>query len=96
VYLIRLYKNLGPLTFLNTPMASPTVLALAAVFCAFFVRYLLQRRTERRKALPPGPPGYPLIGNALEIPTSQEWLTYAKWGKQYGTTEQLFHLNSLD
>ncbi|KAF9045406.1 cytochrome P450 [Panaeolus papilionaceus] len=32
----------------------------------------------------PGPRPYPLIENLLDMPTSQEWLTFAKWGQTWG------------
>lgn len=48
-------------------------------------RLLLDRRQNpSRLPLPPGPKGYPLIGNVLDIPTSQQWNTYAEWAKVYG------------
>jgi hypothetical protein len=33
---------------------------------------------------PPGPKGLPLIGNIADLPTSQPWVTFAKWGEIYG------------
>ncbi|KAG2133523.1 cytochrome P450 [Suillus bovinus] len=33
---------------------------------------------------PPGPPGWPLIGNIADMPHNKAWLTFAKWGKKYG------------
>jgi cytochrome P450 len=38
----------------------------------------------RRRQLPPGPRGLPLIGNLLDMPSEQEWLTFARWGELYG------------
>ncbi|KAF9442056.1 cytochrome P450 [Macrolepiota fuliginosa MF-IS2] len=37
-----------------------------------------------RLPTPPGPKGYPLIGNLLQAPSSKPWLTYEKWFKVYG------------
>ncbi|KIJ31580.1 hypothetical protein M422DRAFT_95417, partial [Sphaerobolus stellatus SS14] len=34
--------------------------------------------------LPPGPKPKPIIGNLLDLPKDHEWLTHAKWAKQYG------------
>jgi hypothetical protein len=34
--------------------------------------------------LPPGPKGYPLLGNMLDMPSSEEWLTFTQWGEKYG------------
>ncbi|KAG1847833.1 cytochrome P450 [Suillus subalutaceus] len=33
---------------------------------------------------PPGPRGWPLIGNVLDMPRIKPWLTFAEWGQKYG------------
>ncbi|EIW83950.1 cytochrome P450 [Coniophora puteana RWD-64-598 SS2] len=49
------------------------------------VKQLLARRyTSAGPSLPPGPPPLPIVGNALEVPSDEAWLTYTKWQKQYG------------
>ncbi|EIM88804.1 cytochrome P450 [Stereum hirsutum FP-91666 SS1] len=47
---------------------------------------LLYKVLSRKSGLPlpPGPKGWPLIGNALEFPSSKAWTTFAKWGEQWG------------
>lgn len=47
------------------------------VFCVFF--YL----TSPSRKLPPGPRGYPIIGNLLELGSGQ-WIKFAEWQKTYG------------
>ncbi|KIJ32959.1 hypothetical protein M422DRAFT_183844, partial [Sphaerobolus stellatus SS14] len=42
--------------------------------------------------LPPGPPGKPIIGNALDMPRIREWETYARWAKEYG---EIVYVNVL-
>ncbi|KAJ6537204.1 OrdA protein, partial [Mycena vulgaris] len=34
--------------------------------------------------LPPGPPGLPVIGNVLDMPSVTEWLVFAEWGAKWG------------
>ncbi|KAI9452763.1 cytochrome P450, partial [Lactarius psammicola] len=34
---------------------------------------------------PPGPKGLPLVGNVLDMPTRNQWLTYWRWGKKYNS-----------
>ncbi|KAM5536785.1 hypothetical protein V8D89_009503 [Ganoderma adspersum] len=38
----------------------------------------------RDLTLPPGPKGWPLIGNMLNMPASQPWLAYRKLAAEYG------------
>ncbi len=39
---------------------------------------------KQRALLPPGPPGLPFLGNALDMAVKYPWLKYAEWGRQYG------------
>lgn len=39
---------------------------------------------KRNLPYPPGPKGYPIIGNLLDIPTGFQWKTYIEWAKKYG------------
>ena len=36
--------------------------------------------------LPPGPKGYPIIGNLFDMPVHRPWLVYDEWRKTYGKT----------
>ncbi|KAJ7591425.1 cytochrome P450 [Mycena floridula] len=35
-------------------------------------------------SLPPGPKGLPFVGNLLDMPSEQEWLTFSAWGDVHG------------
>ncbi|KZV73911.1 cytochrome P450 [Peniophora sp. CONT] len=43
---------------------------------------------RKRSLSPPGPHGWPIIGNALNLPSSKYWLTYDRWAKKYGDVIQ--------
>jgi hypothetical protein len=56
--------------------------------CLVVVWTFLKRKINSkvfRPALPPGPPGEPLLGHLRIIPTSSPEFEYAKWGKEYST-----------
>ncbi|KAI6355892.1 hypothetical protein MCOR25_008049 [Pyricularia grisea] len=40
----------------------------------------------RRKPFPPGPPGSPILGNLLQIPTKKACLKFQQWSHEYGSS----------
>ncbi|KAF8840876.1 cytochrome P450 [Paxillus ammoniavirescens] len=40
--------------------------------------------SNRLRALPPGPTGWPIVGNLFEISSDKTWLDFAALGKKYG------------
>jgi hypothetical protein len=70
------------------------------LFFASIGVYLVKQAFSKKKLAPypPGPPGWPLIGNVLDIPHTKPWLTFAKWGKKYGRClmfSNTIHFNSM-
>ncbi|KAF5327811.1 hypothetical protein D9619_004578 [Psilocybe cf. subviscida] len=89
---------------LQSPAQLGVVLCAFAVLTIKAVRFLSERRRNpSRLPLPPGPKGYPLIGSVLEMPSAQQWRTYAEWAKIYGDVfsfealgQRIIVLNSLE
>ncbi|KAK0215676.1 cytochrome P450 [Armillaria fumosa] len=52
--------------------------------CAFFLAVLAFFRGRKSHILPPGPKGWPVIGNIFDMPKHSDWMTYAEWGRKYG------------
>jgi hypothetical protein len=50
------------------------------------------RPARPKLPFPPGPPKHPLIGNLLNFPLDQQWLTFLEWGKEYGRYFSRFFL----
>jgi len=59
---------------------------LAALFFGFVVFGQLTRGRSNLRGLPlpPGPKGFPLIGNLLDVPADHPWMVYDEWRKTYG------------
>lgn len=43
-----------------------------------------RRRNPASLPYPPGPKGYPFVGNMFDMPSSEQWRVYADWAKTYG------------
>ena len=65
-------------------------LSSAAVIlgCAALVRLA---RSRSRPPLPPGPKGYPIIGNLLDMPPTHVWEKFGELSKQYGALYIMLH-----
>jgi hypothetical protein len=66
----------------NLTMLKPDHLAILATLALTAFIYIRTRKRSRHP-LPPGPRKLPLLGNLFDLPTSHEWLTYAKLCKDY-------------
>ncbi len=79
----------------------PAVLDLVAVLClAFLLGFVAVRHSRaalRLKAAKlPGPKGLPILGNALDMPTSHHWRTFGKWKRDFGELQNLVRSTHLD
>ena len=67
-------------------------LSLLYVGCLGFWRRVVQTMEENwgwspnGLPLPPGPKGYPVIGNLFDMPIYKPWVVYDGWRKTYGKT----------
>ncbi|CAL1701205.1 unnamed protein product [Somion occarium] len=60
------------------------ILYLAGCAILFVLFRWLKRSIKSSLPLPPGPKGYPLIGNMLDMPAVAPWKTYQEWHGVYG------------
>ncbi|KAG1745650.1 cytochrome P450 [Suillus lakei] len=49
---------------------------------AYLVKQVVTKKNPA--PYPPGPRGWPLIDNVLDMPRIKPWLTFTEWGKKYG------------
>lgn len=68
----------------NSISATSTLFVGAAIWVGALIIRLLWRQQVRRKSLPPGPPGLPLLGNVLQLPSKEPWVRFTEWSKEFG------------
>ncbi|TFY60082.1 hypothetical protein EVJ58_g5367 [Rhodofomes roseus] len=69
--------------------SGPLVAILVCVSAHLATQVISAART---KPYPPGPRGWPVLGNLLQIPQDSPWLTYSAWADTYG---EVVHLKAL-
>ncbi|KIJ64543.1 hypothetical protein HYDPIDRAFT_111879 [Hydnomerulius pinastri MD-312] len=57
---------------------------IASTTIAIGVLYLIIAPYRQRRQMPPGPPGVPILGNALQVPTTMAWFRFTEWKEKYG------------
>ncbi|KAG2064898.1 cytochrome P450 [Suillus decipiens] len=68
-------------------MLTITRVTLLDLLCLTGIGVYLVRQVVIKKnpaPYPPGPRGWPLIGNVLDMPRIKPWLTFTEWGRKYG------------
>jgi hypothetical protein len=58
-------------------------LSSTLVLAGIGISWLCLKR-HKRFPFPPGPKGWPLVGNFLDMPDVKEWETYFAWSQTYG------------
>ena len=65
-------------------MAGLPEISLTLLIAAGIIYVMNIHNWRQRQKLPPGPAGWPVIGNLLEMPISHPWLRFAEWGAKWG------------
>jgi hypothetical protein len=68
------------------PLSTTSVLVL---ILSLIPLYWFSKRS--RLQLPPGPKGWPLIGNLFDMPTVNFAKTYTEWAQKYGAHPGLLY-----
>lgn len=65
------------MTFISSSSLSYVLLVIAGLLW-------VAKRLSKSQKLPPGPPGLPILGNALEIPSLNPWFYYTQLKETFG------------
>jgi hypothetical protein len=67
--------------------AAQVISIVLGVFALWFVRKVTEKKPLGRPI--PGPKGWPIIGNLLDVPNEFEYKVFSQWKKKYG--ERVIH-----
>lgn len=66
---------------------------IAKASFALVLSATLYRIAKAPRNLPPGPRGWPIIGNLLDVPLDVDfWKTFREWGRRYGESHSSFRI----
>ncbi|KAI9056287.1 cytochrome P450 [Trametes sanguinea] len=74
-------------------IVSPRLVINAWIMLLGLALFLTVKQYSRRRKMPPGPRGLPLIGNKHQVPSIKPWRKFAEWNREYGPVVS-FHLGS--
>jgi hypothetical protein len=72
---------------LNVSPSSSVLIGLALLT---FIIYSFYKSVALRAILPPGPRGFPLVGNLFDI-SPRMWESFTEWKKKYGQFNALIY-----
>jgi hypothetical protein len=75
-------KSLSAALKLQQTVEENLALFIGILLCSVIL-YVVRHFTSPYRKLPPGPRGYPIIGNILRF-QQNPWLKFAEWRKLYG------------
>lgn len=76
---------------MNHNLNSESLVVISIALAATAMLWIFRHHRSAHSP-PPGPRGYPIIGNLLDLPPlSQNCVTFAKWGEIYGTSQLSYH-----
>ena len=79
---VVLYSSAHP-SFHPAPMSTFLSLSITVCIALLLGKYVTSRKQHR--PYPPGPKPKPIIGNALDFPTTDLPNVYAAWGEKYNS-----------
>ncbi|KIK56499.1 hypothetical protein GYMLUDRAFT_263609 [Collybiopsis luxurians FD-317 M1] len=68
-----------------TSLLAPSPFQLWLAVGATIVASLFVIVTQKRGSLPPGPRGWPILGNVFDIPAEYPWKVYRRWGRDFAS-----------
>ena len=68
------------------------IVLIAVTVLLLILYYAFQPNAATPLPLPPGPKALPIIGNALDIPSSMPWKTFRELSKKYGTSFTVLYI----
>lgn len=77
-------------------LSSNSSIAIAGTLLSLLLLSLLRGRLSKHGLLPPGPKGYPFIGNLLELAKAERpHILFSRWSKAHGSFDLALSCDSV-